>query len=451
MSIKSNRFFQKTVSKIFVKKIETDLNKRIFLLGLGTMLGGCSAPQPPQKEEKKPVKPVKYLPPNEEIEITTDGQQSIDCAMCSPGVNPPIGGIGAPPGQTTPPGGINPPVSPGTDTPGSGAQPALPTLSIQTFSTLGPSSAVIQTSDMMGGLTQTMSNGAPLLVWGFTALNGGAFNGDTTRLCPGPVIEMIEGQPMMVELLSSHPHTIHLHGLDVNQANDGVPSTSGYVARVTLPALTPPGVNLGIGGMFTYEFTAPQAGTYLYHCHVDTVLHMEMGMSGTIIVRPPDSSRNRLYTNGPSFDREYIWQLHTFDSSWRSGGMPMSYVSGPSTTRYSPDYFMINGRDGTDILVDATSAIEAYAGQRVLIRLVNLGYMPAMVGLGGIPFEVVASDGRPLKTAMPPVNEWLIAPGERYDVLFTMPLAGQVSTSVNYLDISGQNILGSAISTITTL
>jgi FtsP/CotA-like multicopper oxidase with cupredoxin domain len=317
---------------------------------------------------------------------------------------------------------------------------------------------------MMGNLTQTMSDGVPLIVWGFTGVNNSSFNGDTTRLCPGPVIEMIEGQPTSVTLISTRPHTLHLHGLDVDQANDhtlhlhgldvdqandGVPSTSGYVTRMLPPFLPPPpGVNLG--EVFSYQLIAPHAGTYMYHCHVDTVLHMEMGMSGTIVVRPPDGRKDVLYANGPAYDREYIWQLHTFDSTWHTSGL--SPISGPGYLRYTPDYFMINGRDGADILNDSASAIVGSAGQQIVIRLVNIGYMPAVVNLGGIPFEVLCSDGRPLQTPMPNrVNDWMVAPGERYDVRFTMPQAGQVTAAVNYLDILGLRILGSALSTITTL
>jgi len=179
----------------------------------------------------------------------------------------------------------------------------------RTFSYLSPNMAPLKVR--MGG-RQIMANGTSIRTWFF----GSGFNGD--RTVPGPVIEGIEGDTMQVTLSSDMPPSIHFHGLDVDQANDGVPSTSGYVARLGGGRM----MNFGrvdgytnLGSPFTYTFTAPHAGTYAYHCHVDTVLHLEMGMYGTVIIRPPDGQTDMAWENGPTFDKEYIWHLHTFDSS----------------------------------------------------------------------------------------------------------------------------------------
>ena len=327
---------------------------------------------------------------------------------------------------------------------------------VQTFTSLGPGLANVDASDMQSVVdTQLMADGRAIRVWGFSNSAGAAFNNDPNRLCPGPVIEAVEGQPMTIALRSQLPHTLHLHGLDVDQANDGAPITSGFVSQMdpeapgTPPSsriLKPPGVWLG--NPFEYQFVAPHAGTYMYHCHVDTVLHTEMGMAGTIIVRPPSGSKNELWAGGHIFKREYIWQLHTFDSTWHEAAL----ATGSSTLRYSPDYFMVNGRDGTDILTDPTASIEGYEGEDIVIRLVNLGYQPALVKLGDILFDIVASDGRPLKQLFIDLTpEILVAPGERYDIMFKMPPTGINIASVQYLDIQGRNILGTASPAITSL
>ena len=198
-----------------------------------------------------------------------------------------------------------------------------------------------------------------------------------------------------------------------------------------------------LGSPFTYRFVAPHAGTYMYHCHVDTVLHLEMGMYGTVIIRPPDGDDGLAWAGGPAFDREYIWHLHTFDSSWHS-----QMVSGPRTVRHRPDYFMVNGRDGTAALNDPTSAVSAAPGETVLIRLINVGYQPALVELGGLFFDVIASDGRPLPAPLT-TDEQLVAPGERYDILFTMPSAADRTATVDYWDIRLRRTLGQASTTIT--
>lgn len=150
------------------------------------------------------------------------------------------------------------------------------------FNYLGPNTASL---NVRMDTRQTMADGTTLRTWSF----GRGFNGN--RSVPGPVIEGIEGETVQVTLESGMPHSIHLHGLDVNQANDGVPSTSGYVARMGGGGM----MNFGrvdgytnLGSPFTYTFIAPHAGTYMYYCHVDTVLHVEMGMYGTVIIRPPD-------------------------------------------------------------------------------------------------------------------------------------------------------------------
>ena len=318
----------------------------------------------------------------------------------------------------------------------------------RTFSYLGPNTVSLNVR--MGG-SQIMAGGTSIRTWSF----GRGFNGD--RTVPGPVIEGIEGETMQVTLSSDMPHSIHLHGLDVDQANDGVPATSGYVARMRGGGM----MNFGrvngytnLGSPFTYTFTAPHAGTYMYHCHVDTVLHVEMGMFGTVIIRPLDGITGVAWTGGPVFDKEYIWHLHTFDSTWHSGmgggiGGMGGMVSGPGTVRHRPNYFMINGRDGNNTLIDPATAIEAGPGQRALIRLNNVGYQPALVQLGGIEFDVIASDGRPLAQTLRTTSQ-LIAPGERYDLLFTMPISGSLTATVDYYHIRGDTLLGTALTSITT-
>ena len=324
------------------------------------------------------------------------------------------------------------------------SNPKLKTEKGRTFSFLGPGPIEMDVS-MQG--SEQMADGRQVRTWQF----GRGFNDD--RSIPGPVIEGIEGQLVEVALRSQMPHTIHFHGLDVDQANDGVPGTSGYVSSMGgMGGMGGMGMNFGrvsgydnLGSPFTYRFIAPHAGTYMYHCHVDTVLHIEMGMYGTVIIRPPDNDDRLAWSGGPAFDKEYIWHLHTFDSTWHS-----ETVSGPRTVRHRPDYFMINGRDGTSSINDSTSAILAAPGDRVMIRLINVGYQPALVGLGGLEFEVIASDGRPLPEPLS-MNEHLVAPGERYDIIFTMPAKAHYGAMVEYLDIRLRKVLGHASTRIEAL
>jgi len=91
---------------------------------------------------------------------------------------------------------------------------------------------------------------------------------------PGPTLVYYEGDSVTIDLWNvsqGAPHTIHLHGLDVDQQNDGVPHLSFTVGHME-------------HGF--YRFKAPHPGTYLYHCHVVSAIHVQGGMYGLLIVKP---------------------------------------------------------------------------------------------------------------------------------------------------------------------
>jgi FtsP/CotA-like multicopper oxidase with cupredoxin domain len=67
-------------------------------------------------------------------------------------------------------------------------------------------------------------------------------------------------------------HTVHFHGYpNASSYFDGVPDAS---------------VAINIAGSFTYYYTAPDAGTYFFHCHITPPEHLQMGMVGQLYVRP---------------------------------------------------------------------------------------------------------------------------------------------------------------------
>jgi FtsP/CotA-like multicopper oxidase with cupredoxin domain len=286
----------------------------------------------------------------------------------------------------------------------------------------------------------SLADGGSVRTWWF----GSGFNGD--RQWGGPIIEATEGEQVNITLRSDMPHSIHLHGLDVDQANDGVPATSGYVGGGGMENFGRVSGYTRLGNTYTYTFVAPEAGTYQYHCHVDTVLHYDMGMHGTIIIRPRSGSITEAWDGGPTFNKEYVWQMGTFDTSWHG-----QRVSGSGTVRYRPNRFMINGRNGADAQTDSTVAVEANAGEKVLIRLNQTSYQSAEINLGGLSFDVIASDGRPMATQQTKTSIYM-APGERYDLLVTMPSSGTTKyATVNYYDNRGDSVVGTVVTTVTAL
>ena len=94
---------------------------------------------------------------------------------------------------------------------------------------------------------------------------------------PGPVIRAVQGQLVEVRLVNaSVPDgvTLHWHGVDVPNAEDGV-------AGVTQNAVP-------VGKSYTYRFVADQVGTYWYHSHQVSHAQVQGGLLGALVVSPPE-------------------------------------------------------------------------------------------------------------------------------------------------------------------
>ena len=85
------------------------------------------------------------------------------------------------------------------------------------------------------------------------------------------------------------PHTIHWHGF-ANQIPyfDGVPTRS-----LSVPS----------GSEFTYGYLPVDVGTYMYHCHVEDVEHVHMGLTGMVFIRPHQDSPRGLPRGSRHADR----------------------------------------------------------------------------------------------------------------------------------------------------
>lgn len=256
--------------------------------------------------------------------------------------------------------------------------------------------------------TMKLADGKEVYVWGYSLKNEPG-----TASFPSPTLAVNEGDRVEIVLTNIGPkkqgskqlaHTIHFHGLDTDQANDGVPHTSHAIL---------------VGESYTYRFTASHAGTYFYHCHVDTIEHMQMGMHGAFIVKAKNGSPE-VWTGGPRYDKSYVFQLDEIDPAWHEAveaGIPYDRTS------YHPRYWTINGKSYPDTEKDASTAVEGRVGDTILIRLINSGYEAHSIHMHGFHFKVVASDGRPLPA--PIEKDTLnVGPAERYDILVTLTQSG---------------------------
>jgi FtsP/CotA-like multicopper oxidase with cupredoxin domain len=96
---------------------------------------------------------------------------------------------------------------------------------------------------------------------------------------PGPTLRAREGERLRINFTngSTHPHTIHFHGIH-RDLSDGIPTVGTG--------------NVGPGESFTYEFDATPFGLHLYHCHSTPLAdHIAKGLYGAFIIDPKQGRR----------------------------------------------------------------------------------------------------------------------------------------------------------------
>ena len=283
----------------------------------------------------------------------------------------------------------------------------------------------------MGG-SMRMDDGRYVTIWGFSEGGMGGMSGGPF---PSPAIRVREGQIVHTRFTNQGMmwlHTIHHHGIEPSDMNDGVGHTS-----------------FDVDGTYTYQWKASHAGTYFYHCHTNTVLHAEMGMYGVLIVDPADGSK-RAYTSGPVYDVEAIWAADEIDSSWHNKSWDAGTCGGDAgLNNLRADYFIISGVDGArSALTDPRVAVSMRRGQTLLVRYINAGYYPQRINFGSLTATAVASDGRALPAPVS-VNQLRAVSAERYDFLITPSSAGTYNVVIEFLDWVSGAVRGKATTRIT--
>ena len=193
-----------------------------------------------------------------------------------------------------------------------------------------------------------------------------AFN----KQVPGPTFRVTEGDRVRIVVTNKLPEetTTHWHGLEVPNAMDGVPN-------VTQDPIPP-------GESFTYGFEAKPAGTRLYHSHFNSLHQEEHGLYGMFIVEP------KVEKPALRYDREFKMIL---------GDGPLGFV--------------INGKE-----FPSTAPMKVKKGERIRVRMANLGGLYHPMHMHGGHFEVVAKDGFPVPNPQK-MNTISLEPGSTYDVM----------------------------------
>jgi FtsP/CotA-like multicopper oxidase with cupredoxin domain len=187
---------------------------------------------------------------------------------------------------------------------------------------------------------------------------------------PGPQIRVREGDRVRLVVKNELPEStaVHFHGVELPNDQDGVPF-------ITQPPIKP-------GQTYTYEFTAPNPGSHMYHSHHNSATQVGLGLLGAFIIEPKNPEPIE------KVDIDYVLVLND--------GM---------------HGYTFNGKS-----FPATEPIVTKLGQKLRIRFMNEGMMIHPMHLHGMHMTVIAKDGwmQPAPWKCDTLN---IAPGERWDVI----------------------------------
>jgi FtsP/CotA-like multicopper oxidase with cupredoxin domain len=235
-------------------------------------------------------------------------------------------------------------------------------------------------------------------------------------------------------------HTIHWHGFrNVIPFYDGEPHGS---------------VSVPVGQLFTYVYRPRDPGTYMYHCHVEDVEHVTMGMTSLVFVRPlqnqtdgplpqfdagapipwggtlasaipPGKYAYNDYDGSTAYDRENALFLSEI---WAEGHWNDAHIQESDWSLFKADFSLLNGRvhpytllpnspinlaasthaltvqfdSNGDLATNPgyeelqynphSALVTCNEGERVLLRFANLGFREAAMTLAGIKMRVIGRD-----------------------------------------------------------
>lgn len=229
-----------------------------------------------------------------------------------------------------------------------------------------------------------------------------------------------------VENELDEPTAIHFHGLVVPDEMDGVPGVTQQP--------------IASRGRFVYELPLRESGTYFYESTFG--LQRQLGLAGALVVaereerHPVDQDVVVLLADWTSSDPAEIVPKLRGPAQTPIPGEPQRPLNAlpdgaafPIDVRYGA--YLLNGRTHRDAWTK-----EVRPGERLRLRLINASaatFFRFMVE--GHALQVVAADGRPVELVE--VDNLILAPGERYDVLLTMGERGSYSMRAAALGAPG--------------
>ncbi|GAB4521662.1 MAG: multicopper oxidase family protein [Roseibium sp.] len=209
---------------------------------------------------------------------------------------------------------------------------------------------------------------------------------------PPPVLRFRKGVKTSIDVHNGldEASVVHWHGLRIGNGMDGVP----YLTQNPIEA----------GEAFRYEFTPPDAGTFWYHPHCNTLEQMARGLTGVLVVEDDED---------PGFDRDLPLNIRDF----RLGG------DGQFIELFKARNAARGGTYGTVSTVNwqVAPAYELAAGSLLRLRLAVTDV--TRVGtyeVAGGEAQVIALDSNPLPQPVA-ARELVLSPGQRADIALRVP------------------------------
>ncbi|MFT4573414.1 multicopper oxidase family protein [Marinomonas primoryensis] len=204
---------------------------------------------------------------------------------------------------------------------------------------------------------------------------------------PSPVIRAKQHQPVRIRVVNQldEPTTIHWHGMRIPIGMDGVPFLSQ-------PPIMP-------GDTFDYEFTPPDAGSFWYHPHMNSIEQLGKGLVGALIVDEAEK---------PDFDADLVLCM----KNWHIKD------DGSFTALTTPQNAFRMGTPGRVMTINGEMhpTYDVPAGGAIRVRLLNVdNTLVYDVTSTDSDAQIIAIDGNSI--AQPrTLSNHLIAPGMRLDL-----------------------------------
>ncbi len=221
----------------------------------------------------------------------------------------------------------------------------------------------------------------------FKTIDVWGYNGS----CPGPTIQVQQGDRVRVVFENKLPEStsLHWHGVEVPIEQDGVPWIS---QKPVAP-----------GEKYIYEFTVHQEGTFFYHAH--SAMQEMIGQIGFFIAHPEKAYR-------PRADHDFGIILQ----EWAV--LPNNTV--PNTAAMEYNWLTFNG-----VSAPAITPMIARLGSRVRLRIVNIGMDHHPIHLHGHQFVMTGTEGgRAPESTWYPMNTVLVGVAQARVVEFEAKYSG---------------------------